>query len=139
VKTFVVRLHEDAGSDPAGAEIQRLCGVVNEVATGLRATFRSEGELIAALKAAAMGTDLPGATGPSRDGGDRAPGGSAPDERGGLPHLPGDGADGRGARLPVAAGAEEGTAPAESAATAASPFPGGELSHLLLRSRLRRA
>ena len=97
MKTFVVRLHEDAGSDPAGAGIPRLCGVVDEVATGLRATFRSEGELVAALKAAVMGTDPPGATGPSRDG--RAPGGSAPDERGGFLHLPGDGADGRGGRL----------------------------------------
>ena len=99
MKTFVVRLHEDAGSDPAGADVQRLCGVVDEVATGLRATFRSEGELVAALKAAVMGTDPPGATGPSRDGGDRVPGGTAADERGGFPHLPGDGADGRGVRL----------------------------------------
>ena len=99
MKTFVVRLHEDAGSDPAGADVQRLCGVVDEVATGLRATFRSEGELVAALKAAVMGTDPPGATGPSRDGGDRVSGGTAADERGGFPHLPGDGADGRGVRL----------------------------------------
>ena len=99
MKTFVVRLHEDAGSDPAGAGIPRLCGVVDEVATGLRATFRSEGELVATLKAAAMGTDPPGTTGPSRDIGDLAPGGSAPDDRGGFPHLPGDGADGRGGRL----------------------------------------
>src|SRR5215472_10869759 len=98
MKTFVVRLHEDAGSDPAGADVPRLRGVVDEVATGLRATFRSEGELVAALKAAAMGTDPPGATGPSRDG-DGAPGGFAPDERGGFLHLPGDGADGRGDRL----------------------------------------
>ena len=75
MQTFVVRLHEDAGSDPAGADIPRLCGVVDEVATGLRVTFRSEIELVAALKAA-MGTDPPGS---SRDGGDRAPGGSAPD------------------------------------------------------------
>jgi hypothetical protein len=78
VKTFVVRLHEDADSDPVGADISRLCGVIDQVATGLRATFRSEGELVAALKAA-MGTDPPGATGPPRDGGDRAPGGAAPD------------------------------------------------------------
>ena len=78
MKTFVVRLHEDAGSDPAGADMSRLCGVIDEVATGLRATFRSERELVAALKAH-MGTDPPGATGPSRDGGTRASGGSAPD------------------------------------------------------------
>lgn len=75
MKTFVVRLHEDPGS----ADIPRLCGVVDEVATGLSVTFRSERELVAALKAA-MGTDPPG---PSRDGGDRAPGAFAPD----LPHL----------------------------------------------------
>jgi hypothetical protein len=75
VKTFVVRLHEDAGDDPADADSPRLRGVVDEVATGLRATFRSELELVAALKAA-MDTDPPG---PSQDGGDRVPGGSAPD------------------------------------------------------------
>ncbi len=75
MKTFVVRLHEDADSDLVGADIPRLCGVIDEVATGLRETFRSEGELVAALKAA-MGTDPPG---PSRDGGDRAAGGCAPD------------------------------------------------------------
>jgi len=78
VKTFLVRLHEDADSKPAAADIPRLCGVIDEVATGLRATFRSERELVAALKAH-MGTDPPGATGPSRDGGARAPGGSASD------------------------------------------------------------
>ncbi len=78
MKTFVVRLFEDAGGDPAGPGTPRLRGVVDEVATGLRATFRSELELIAALKTA-MGTEPPGATGPSRDGGDRVPGGFAPD------------------------------------------------------------
>jgi len=73
VKTFLVRLHEDADSKPAAADIPRLCGVIDEVATGLRATFRSERELVAALRAA-MGADPPGATGPPRDGGDRGPG-----------------------------------------------------------------
>ena len=75
MKTFVVRLHEGTGSDPAGADTPQLRGVVDEVATGLRVTFRSELELVAALKAA-IGTGPPG---PSRDGGDRAPGGCAPD------------------------------------------------------------
>jgi hypothetical protein len=75
VKTFVVRLHEDVGSDPAGADTPRLRGVVAEVVTGLSATFHNELELVAALKAA-MDTDP---SGPSQDGGDRAPGGSAPD------------------------------------------------------------
>jgi hypothetical protein len=70
VKTFVVRLHEDAGAD-----IPRICGVFDEVATGLRVTFRSELELVAALKAA-LDTEPPG---PSGDGGDRARGGPAPD------------------------------------------------------------
>jgi hypothetical protein len=78
VKTFVVRVYEDAGSDPAKSGMPRLCGVVDEVATGLRATFRSELELVATLKAA-ISTDPSGARAPSRDGGDRAPGGSAPD------------------------------------------------------------
>ena len=75
MKTFVVRLHEDAGGDPAGADSPCLRGVVDEVATGLRATFRSELELVAVLKAA-IDTDQPG---PSWNGGGPAPGGSAPD------------------------------------------------------------
>ncbi len=78
MKSFVVRLYEDAGGDPVGADVPRLCGVVDEVATGATRTFRSELELIATLRAA-MGIEPPGATGPSRDGGDRAPGGFAPD------------------------------------------------------------
>lgn len=65
MKTFVVRLHEVAGDQAggdrvsggpaggtAGADSPRLRGVVDEVATGLRTTFRSELELITALKAA---------------------------------------------------------------------------------------
>lgn len=61
MKTFVVRLYEDAGSDPAGpvgAAAARLCGVIDEVATGLRATFRSEIELVAVLKTA-IGAEPP--------------------------------------------------------------------------------
>lgn len=69
MKTFVVRVHEDAGSDPAGADTPRLRGLVDEVATGLRATFRSELELVAVLKAG-IGANRPGATGPPQDGGD---------------------------------------------------------------------
>jgi len=75
VKTFVVRLHEDADSSPASADVPRLCGVLEQVATGLRATFRDERELVAALKAA-MGTDPPGS--PS-DSGDPAPSGATTD------------------------------------------------------------
>ena len=73
MKTFVVRIYEDDGSDPAGEDTPRLRGVVDEVATGLRTTFRSELELVAGLKAA-MGTVHPG---PSGNGGGQAPGGSA--------------------------------------------------------------
>lgn len=58
MKTFVVRLYEDAGIDPAGAAAARLCGVIDEVATGLRATFRSEIELVAVLKTA-IGAEPP--------------------------------------------------------------------------------
>lgn len=75
MKTFVVRLYEDAGSAPASADVPRLCGVLEQVTTGLRATFRDERQLVAALKAA-MGTDPPG---PCPDGGDPAPGGVTPD------------------------------------------------------------
>lgn len=76
VKTFVIRLHEDiAGSDRTGADISCLRGVVDEVATGLRARFRNELELVAALMAA-MGA---GPHGPAWDDGDRAPGEPAPD------------------------------------------------------------
>lgn len=63
MKTFVVRVFEDVGSDSASADTPRLRGVVDEVATGLRATFRSELELVAALKAA-MGTEPPGGFAP---------------------------------------------------------------------------
>jgi hypothetical protein len=59
VKTFVVRLHEEADAD-----VPRLCGVVDEVATGLRTTFRSELELVATLKAAMTVTEPPGGSAP---------------------------------------------------------------------------
>jgi hypothetical protein len=52
VRTFIVRLHEDAGSEAAGAVMTRLRGVVDDVASGLRATFRSNAELLTALMAA---------------------------------------------------------------------------------------
>lgn len=64
MQTFVVRLHEDTGADTT-----RLCGVIEQVSTGLRATFRSDLELLAALKAALDN----GQSGASVDGGDRVP------------------------------------------------------------------
>jgi hypothetical protein len=60
VRTFIIRLREDAGdSDRTGAATPRLRGVVDEVATGLRATFRNDRELVTAL-VAAVGADPPG-------------------------------------------------------------------------------
>ena len=56
VKTFIVRVQEDAGgTGRADSEAGRLRGVVDEVATGLRATFRNDAELISALLAAVGG------------------------------------------------------------------------------------
>ena len=53
MRTFIVRLQEDAGgSDRGGAATARLRGVVDEVATGLRATFRDQEELVNALLSA---------------------------------------------------------------------------------------
>jgi hypothetical protein len=53
VRTFIVRIQEDAeGSGRPDATALRLRGVVDEVATGLRATFRNDSELVAALLAA---------------------------------------------------------------------------------------
>ena len=70
MRTFIIRLQEDAtGSGPAAAATPRLRGVVDEVATGLRATFRNDHELVTALLAA-MSADP---AGPSWGGGDRAP------------------------------------------------------------------
>lgn len=80
MQTFVVRLHEDTGADTT-----RLCGVIEQVTTGLRVTFRSDLELVAALKAA-LESDPPDPpdppeppeppdppSGASVDGGDRVP------------------------------------------------------------------
>ena len=53
MRTFIIRLQEDTAR--SGASAPRLCGVVDEVATGLRARFRSDSELVAALMAAAGG------------------------------------------------------------------------------------
>jgi len=53
VRTFIVRVREARdGGDWGGAANPRLRGVVDEVATGLRATFRDAQELIAALMTA---------------------------------------------------------------------------------------
>ena len=60
MRTFIVRLQEDGGgSDRAGAAAARLRGVVDEVATGLRATFRDQQELVNALLTA-VAADRPG-------------------------------------------------------------------------------
>jgi hypothetical protein len=69
VRTFIIRLQEDAtGSGQQAAAPPRLRGVVDEVATGMRATFRDDGELVTAL-ISAMGAARPG---PSR-GGEQGP------------------------------------------------------------------
>jgi hypothetical protein len=63
VRTFIVRLQEDAGgSGRAEAATPRLCGFIDEVTSGLRATFRNEQELLAALMAA-VSVDPPGPPG----------------------------------------------------------------------------
>lgn len=75
MRTFIIRLQEDTGdSGRTGAAGPRLRGVVNEVATGLRATFRNDQELVTALVAAVGG----GPPGPPW-GGDRLPGEPSPD------------------------------------------------------------
>ena len=78
MRTFIIRLQEDTGdSGRTGADASRLRGVVDEVATGLRATFRNDQELVTALVAAVGG----GPPGPPW-GGDRLPGESSPDRPG---------------------------------------------------------
>jgi len=68
VRTFIIRLQEDTSdSGRTGAAGPRLRGVVDEVATGLRATFRNDHELVAALVAAVAA----GPPGPPPGGGRR--------------------------------------------------------------------
>jgi hypothetical protein len=81
VRTFIVRLHEHPGgstrvfhdgrgsSDRSGAAGPWLRGVVDDVATGLRVTFRNDRELVTALMAA-VGADPPG---PPREAASHAP------------------------------------------------------------------
>jgi len=53
VRTFIVRLVTEASSgSPGGPGDPRLRGVVDEVATGMRTTFRDDQELVAALASA---------------------------------------------------------------------------------------
>jgi len=78
VRTFIIRLQEDTGdSGRTSGAGPRLRGIVDEVATGLRATFRNDHELVTAL-AAAVGAGPPG---PPWDG-DRPPGEPPSDRRG---------------------------------------------------------
>jgi hypothetical protein len=81
VRTFIVRLHEHPGGstravhdgpgrgDRSGAAGPWLRGVVDDVATGLRVTFRNDRELVLALMAA-VGAGPPG---PPRDTDGHAP------------------------------------------------------------------
>lgn len=53
MRTFIVRLvHNPGGTSQAGACRPPLRGLVDEVGTGLRTTFRDDQELVAALSAA---------------------------------------------------------------------------------------
>ncbi|HEX9065047.1 MAG TPA: hypothetical protein VF843_08050 [Streptosporangiaceae bacterium] len=54
MRTFIVRLAEDASEcrPGGGTGRPRLRGVVDEVATGQRTTFRDDQELVTALAAA---------------------------------------------------------------------------------------
>ena len=62
MRTFIVRLQQDAtGSGQPAAANPRLRGVVDEVATGMRATFRNDRELLTAL-ISAMGAARPGSS-----------------------------------------------------------------------------
>ena len=77
MRTFIIRLQEDpAGSGRTAAASPRLRGVVDEVATGLRATFRNDGELVTAL-ISAMGAGQPGSY---WGGDDRVPRKPVPDD-----------------------------------------------------------
>ena len=61
MRTFIVRLREEAdGTGRTGAAVlPPLRGVVDDVATGMRATFRNDQELVMALMAA-VGAGPPG-------------------------------------------------------------------------------
>jgi hypothetical protein len=60
VRTFIVRLHPDSGRRDRGVtEGPGLHGVVDEVGSGLRATFTSGQELLAAL-VTAVAAEIPG-------------------------------------------------------------------------------
>jgi hypothetical protein len=67
VRTFIVRLQEEAGASTGTTRAEpRLRGVVDEVATGLRAMFRNEQELVTALAAAVACRPGPPWTGEQR-------------------------------------------------------------------------
>jgi hypothetical protein len=70
VRTFIVRLQDASGSGRPGAVGPRLRGVVDEVATGMRTTFRDDRELVTALTTA-LGAARAGL---SSSAGDRAAG-----------------------------------------------------------------
>ena len=76
MRTFIVRLLEDAtASGQRGAAAPALRGFVDEVTSGLRAPFRNEQELVAALLTA-VAVDPPG---PPWGGEHQVARGSAPD------------------------------------------------------------
>ena len=76
MRTFIIRVQEETGASlEAAAPAMPLRGFVDEVATGLRATFRSERELVTALAAAVASRP-----GPPWTAGQRVPGyGPSPD------------------------------------------------------------
>jgi hypothetical protein len=79
VRTFIIRLQEDAGgSGRTGTATPRLRGFVDEVASGLRAKFRSERELLTALTAA-LTLDPPGPPWRGEDGAAGEPSSDRPD------------------------------------------------------------
>jgi hypothetical protein len=86
VRTFIVRLRQDASGGP-GAVRPRLCGVVDEVATGMRTTFRDDQELVTALTTA-IGAE-PSGPAPTAGGRDcRKPSLDQPDSSlGGKEHV----------------------------------------------------
>lgn len=61
MRTFIIRLLDEAGgAGRNGAAAAGLRGFVDEVTSGLRARFRNEQELVAALRTA-VAVDPPGA------------------------------------------------------------------------------